>query len=209
MKRILLIILFITILLTACETEADRAEAERIRTETQLQAEEKRAAEARAQQKYEDHREANRLAYTVCLVGLAVVGVLMLSAFALIAIYRAWHASQAVEVYALQKADLFSRLVPYDKKTGTLPALVDGSTIALLDIGAVVDREQPQAPYVELGSSNGLVRAFSVLAGNAAQIAKDTQDAQAADSLASIAAGVPMIQVESAGEKLTRMIQPD
>ena len=202
-QGLILLMVALALLLTACESEVDRAEAERIRTETQLKAEEKRAAEARAQQKYEDHQEANRIAYAVCLGSLVVVGVFLLGAFALIIAYRIWHASQAIEVYALQKADLFSRLVPYDQKTGTLPALVDGATIALLDIGAVLDRRQPQEPHVQLVSSNGLVRAFSVLAANAARIGHDTKDASAADALSGIAAAVPL--VEAPGERLRRI----
>lgn len=199
----LLVLIVLTIILTACESEGDRvkklAEARAIEQKAQVEAEatrqalaiEKTQAEVTAAQ-----RETERFAVFLVLLAFGVGLLLIVLAFAARFLWAIVRGADNRAEYVVLKPD---------PKTRMYPLLARGNTMTMPSLGMVVDTTRPQMPIPQMVAGETQVRSVGLLADAARVMIEKNPDADQvlADGIASL----PVVYGERSKDELIEDIR--
>jgi hypothetical protein len=183
---VLLLLVFLTL---GCESAGQRAvkqaEADAIRLQAQQEQAEAEAAEARKQADWEGTKASRDAAKSAFFFMVFVSLGLAIAIGAFVIVWRVHRLGRAVQ----RKADLASRLVQLNAKTGTYPVMIVNGAAHILETGAVIRLGESRNEVPQLMDHSAFTRQLALAGRTAERIAKTTKDAQAGD-LFGTAAGV-------------------
>lgn len=192
---LVLIMLVLWLVLSGCGDKGaiDRAKAARIEAETRAKLEAEAQAEERKQADWEATRQASNFGKAVFAAGMALVVTTGLGFLALILVVRAWQTSRAAVAYANDKTALAARLLHVDKDTMTWPALLESGAIHVIQTGEVLALGKPKPGTPQQIMGDVVLRGLALGTRGAKDIAKATDNAEAAQAIPELAAALPLI----------------